>query len=196
MTMATTSVPLYTSFYTEDYATYADNLVRSFDRFGLEHYVRAAPDLGSWQRNCQYKPRWLWDVMTRNLGRPVVWVDADAEVLHFPGLFDKLDCDFAAVLYERKDTKRAEVLSGTVYLGGTTPAFRLVDKWIEMCSVNPGHWDQRCLEMAVNETDPLRKEWLPVEYAFIFDTFRSVFPKVEPVIEHFQHSRQTRRKKL
>lgn len=187
--------PLYVSFYTEDYTKCATNLMSSLKEFKLPHEVKKVPDLGSWQRNTQYKPKFLWEKLTRNAGRPIVWVDADAQINDNPILFDTITEDVGVCRVRRPGAETYEILSGTLYFKNTAPSQKLVDAWIETCAENLEHWDQTCLGLALERVTPLTVRWLPVSYCYIYDTHKEQFPDVAPVIEHFQYSRQTRGKR-
>jgi hypothetical protein len=123
-------------------------------------------------------------MMGEHPGRPLVWLDADARVRQVPGLLLNLDCDFAAHWKEG-----TELLSGTLYFGGTDAARRLAQAWAALCRAEPDVWDQKHLQKVVEHADGLRAERLPAPYTLIFDLMADQGP---PVIEHLQASRKLR----
>ena len=134
------SFPVVISFATPSYHLFRDQLVRSLVRFGLEHQVVLKDDQGSWERNCNQKPAFIFEELVRR-NAPVLWLDADAEVVEYPVLFSDPDFDFAVC-------KRPELGfgSGTVYFGPR--AIHLAALWQELALRSPQEWDQRLLESA------------------------------------------------
>lgn len=190
-------MPLVVSYFTPEYAAAAKELVKSLRRFELEHDVLPQPDLGSWQRNSQYKPRFLWSMAEKHKGRALLWIDADAKVVGDISPLARLTeaCDVAAVEYRWKKVDRQELLSGTVFLSGSAASIRVLDKWIQVCDECPDLWDQRALRRAVEEFEGKAVlELLPIEYCFIYDTHAEAFPHVVPLIVHYQWSRKMRAK--
>lgn len=175
--------PIFCSFFTSEYEADACELLRSCRDFGLDADVRAVPNLGSWARNCGYKPQFIRERILDNPARGVAWVDADARVRQYPALFDSLDCDFAA--HWRHGV---ELLSGTLYFGPTARARQLVKAWCEAQQQSPDEWDQRVLQRVIESTRPgdLKVAYLPAEYTRVFDDAKMG----EPVVEHMQASRR------
>lgn len=199
--MGFVTAPLYVSYYTPDYATRARTLVRSLNRFDLDYVVEPIAEQGTWQKDSQYKPRFIWDQMVKHfdkelgIGRPIVWIDADAEVKLRPSAFEHIEADVMACEFKNDGMNKIELLSGTVYFKNNVRSQRVVDAWIEECSANPTLWDQKCLRKAIDRFPDLKIGWLPVTYCFIFDTHRHLFPDAEPVILHWQESRAARTRK-
>jgi hypothetical protein len=190
------SDPLYVGYFTIDtpYAQEADKLRQSLDRLHLPHELTGVPNLGSWQKNTQYKSRFIQQQLQQHDGRPLVYLDVDALVLRRPVLFNDLDCDLAFVRFNGE-----ELLSGTVYFGNTPTCRKVVDRWVHNCQRFPdtfppdllGHypngeaaWDQRLLDLARIETPGVRCVELPQAYTYIEDLSRSRYPGVEPIILH------------
>ncbi len=194
--------PVFTCFFTADYARHARGLRESLDRFGLAHHLQVVTSRGTWQKNCQRKPAWIRSMLMQHHG-PVCWIDADARIRQRPDVLLELaatrHADVAVHDYGLSG-HRSEILSGTVYVDHTGPAHDLLDRWQSHCVRRPEAFDQRCLQHALEETPDLRVAELPPEYCFIFDIFREEFyrrnhPEIgEPVIEHLQASREVRRR--
>lgn len=175
--------PIFCSFFTSEYEADACELLRSCRDFGLDADVRAVPNLGSWARNCGYKPQFIRERILDNPARGVAWVDADARVRQYPALFDSLDCDFAAHWVDGN-----QLASGTLYFGPTPRAMELVEAWCHEQARCPDELDQRTLQNAIERGDvpDLSIYRLPSGYCRIFD-----HPKMdEPIIEHMQASRR------
>lgn len=195
--------PLFVSYYTPDYKERARALLRSMRKLDLDFDVRPIEEKGSWQKDSQYKAKFMWDMLIENfdrnkgVGRPLVWVDADAEILNYPAQFFRGGTDFAAVEWRHPNIDKTELLSGTLYFANNVKCHRLVDAWVEECIAKPDDWDQRCLRRALNRfaDDGLKITFLPVTYCFIFDIHRQIYPQVDPIICHYQASREAKLRK-
>lgn len=170
----------------EIYHRCLDNLIASMKNVGIEHYFASYEDhQGSWEKNCQYKAR----VLRRDIDRtesPIVWVDADAEFMAYPHLFETLDCDVGFYYYPRT----REFLSGTVFLNNTPQVRAFLDMWIAENDKND-RWDQVNMKNVLSQCNWLNVRHLPVEYCKIFDNVHQQC--VNPVIVHNQASRQAKR---
>lgn len=168
------------------YADEAKKLKASCQRLGLEHRILGVQPRGSWEANCAYKARFV-EEQWRALGRPVLWVDADAIVHRTPDLLRGVAADFAV--------HRAlgwMFASGTVFFNQTPEAEALLVRWRERCEADPRTWDQVHLDAAwedVARERPLETLWLPREYTYISD-LEDVALTGDAVIEHTQASRR------
>ena len=110
---------IVTSFYTigngyEDEAK--QRLIPSLEKFGIPYDVVGIASKGPWRRNIYEKAQIILDAMQRvGYGVDVVWLDADAEVVSYPKLFNELKCDFA--YHARGPSKRLS--SGTMFFRNT-----------------------------------------------------------------------------
>ena len=183
------------------YQAEAEKLRASLVKFGIDHWVAEVPNLGSWQKNTQYKAKFVFETLTQGayLGdaRPIVFVDADAIFHAYPELFDTLDADaaFAWRDYSKfpsaSSRTRRELLSGTIFLRNTEAVRSFVQEWIAENERQPTAWEQRNLQAVVARADgKLRIAELPPTYCKIFDIMRDAGPAV---IEHYQKSRVYRR---
>jgi hypothetical protein len=76
-----------------------------------------------------------------------------------------------------------------VWLNQSEQARNLLARWVNLQQANPEEWDQRLLEQLISEDHYLTVGQLPATYCQIFDSMKDAG---EPVIEHFQHSRQAK----
>lgn len=189
LTLQVFSQPIYVAFYTIDtpYEEEVKKLENSLKKFHLPYDIQGVPNLGSWQKNTQYKAVFLQEILNKYPDRAVVYLDADAVVQQYPQLFDELDCDFAVHHYDNKKLPTPELLSGTLYFGPTEKAKMLVKLWIETNKKFPEIWDQKNLDTTVQQMPTLKLVELPPSYCLIFDLMKDQGPAV---IEHFQASRQ------
>jgi hypothetical protein len=190
------------AYYTEGtgYAAEAEKLRASLDALGIDHFICGVPSLVSWQKNTQFKARFVLGTLERYADapeRPLVFVDADAIIHAYPALFDELDADAAfawrdyALFPSMSSRTRKELLSGTIFLRNNDAVRELVREWIAENERNPAAWEQRNLQTVVARADgKLRIAELPPTYCKIFDIMREAGPAV---IEHYQKSRVYRR---
>jgi len=182
--------PLVVGYYTENtpYQHEAESLKLSLETHGYEHDIMAVPNLGSWQKNTQYKSKVI-KAFLEKYDRPIVYLDVDAVMVHPPVILDDIDCDIAAVHF----AKGNELLSGTIYFSGSKACHDLVLKWIEINEKYPvklpdkrDAWDQRTLEMAIKEMgEAIRFQELPQEYTWIVELTQKYHDKnSSPVIMH------------
>lgn len=176
------------SCYTENtpYEKEVQNLIKSLDLLGLESHIQPFSSLGSWEKNCQHKARYILEIMNQ-FDQNIVWVDADAVIIKEPVLFNKLQADIAYYYLEH----RKEVLSGTLFLRNNKKVRKLLEHWIKLNDTNM-LWDQKNLERALESTATLKKEILPESYCKIFDSKHQKLG--DPVIVHYQASRRFKRK--
>lgn len=176
------------SYYTPAYELDASRLVTSLVKFKLRHDVTAIETLGSWSANTGHKAAFMQQQRERHTG-PIVWLDADAEVVKYPLAFDVLDgCDIA--VHFRRDN---ELLSGTLYVGDTPKAREVLAAWVRRCEQFPSEWDQRNLQAALGMVPGVNLHKLPAAYTCIFDA-DDMLEQGEPVILHHQASRRLRHK--
>ena len=185
------------AYYTENtiYKKHAKKLIESMHQFNLPYDVFGVPNKGSWYANMQYKPVFLSQMLEKH-PYSIVYVDVDAIFCRYPEYFNKLDAIPEVNIgvhildhsrYKRK-TRPPELLSGTIFLKNTTTTKQIVEEWIRECRKNPHLWDQRALASVLER---YKYHLLPEEYTVIFDYMSSV---KNPVIKHFQASRQNRRR--
>lgn len=181
--------PIVIGYYTVNtpYEQEAETLKVSLDALQYEHDIRGVPNLGSWQKNTQYKANFVRGMLEEYAPRPCLYLDVDAVMVSPPVILDTLDCDIAAVHFG----KTTELLSGTVYWGNTAMCRLVVDRWLALNErypkTLPDHreaWDQRTLDMAIRETPACRFVELPQEYTWITELTQRQIPGLTPVIMH------------
>lgn len=169
------------------YRAEIQRLIDSARQHGLTVLDHDMENHGSWVANCKQKAYFIRRALNAGSG-PVVWLDADAEIVAYPALFDTLEGDIA---YHRSDV--GELLSGTLWFNRTETAMRIIEEWCaelnEEHGSNPREaWDQRCLDRALVRV-PHTRTILPESYCHIFDK-----PVTDPpVIVHHQASRRFKR---
>ena len=175
----------FISYYNYKYKNEASKLRQSLETLGLNYHVAGIEDQGSWDANTHYKPIFIKQQIQNQSA--VVWLDSDCMVLQEPKLFFQIDCDVAFHRFKGK-----ELLSGTVFFKNTVKTVELLDRWIEINKENPEIFDQKNLDTAIKSISDISIIELPPEYCFIFDLSKDYYPRVNPIIEHYQASRKFR----
>jgi hypothetical protein len=178
--------PVYVCYYTENtaYEQEAEHLRKSLDAFHLDYEIQSRPSRGSWELNCNYKAKFIREMLNKYRHRRVVWLDADARLVRFPQDLHEIEEDFAV-----HRLNGHELISATMYFAPGSKSRRLVERWIQVNRDNPQEWDQRNLDKAL-------KGWrgkegnLAVEYCAIVG--HKTHP-IEPVIIQTQASRRLKK---
>ncbi len=186
--------PTIVSYYTQHtgYEREVQNLIASCQELDLPYHIEGVRSLGSWEKNCCYKPRYLLDKLAE-LRTPLLWVDADAVFLKKPLLFTSLDTDIALRVVETlPDTSPSKMISGTLFCNTTDATKNLLKEWEDECQrllrENQGEvWDQAALRnVALRSTARITP--LPRAYYTIYDTMTPACQQ-EAIIVHYQASR-------
>lgn len=183
--------PLYIAYYTHNtpYEHEAKKLRESLERFELPYEITSIPSFGSWQANTHYKAIFIQNMLYRHPERPLVYLDVDAVVKSYPLLFEELSCDIAAHRYTSPTRPKGELLSGTLYIAPTDNCKKLIQLWRYINQEYPSHWEQTNLSLAIQFMPDITFFELPPAYCQIYDLMKD---RGEPVIEHFQASRQNK----
>lgn len=152
------------TYYTEDtpYQKEASRLVESCLRWGYSVTSIGLPSTGDWIRNCNQKPRVIWEEMQRDPRTPLLWLDADAFVMRPLDLLKEMG---AVAVYRHEGL---EVASGTVFLRPSYSCVRrLVKSWMERAESQAKWPDQPILGKLLREQKP-PTTWLPQSYCKIY----------------------------
>lgn len=118
------------SFYTPtwDYPAHARRLAAECDILGLPRRIVQRPDAGSYLANTRQKPAVILEAL-RELGTPVLWLDADGSILRRPDAL-RGDVDFMG---RRMPLHRRRIWHvGTMFFNATTPALGLLEDWARL----------------------------------------------------------------
>lgn len=175
------------------YEEKAFKLASTLNDFNLNYEIVQMEERGSWIKNCQQKAEVILDALNR-YKKPVVWLDADAEVKQNPSLFNTLAEDICDIAYYAMPRPNRHLASGTLFFGNTSNARAILEHWIYACSISQ-EYDQKILQDILWDSNlrPVSKFdiiELPVEYCRIFDNkSQEPYLRSEPVIIHTQASR-------
>lgn len=195
---------IITSYYTKNtpYENVANEyLIPSLEKIDCKRLVKGVENLGSWQLNTSYKPKFILEMLVQNPGVDVVFVDCDAKITSYPRLFDEIPSEyyFAAHILDRQqwyrreysNNDRFELLSGTVWFRNCDESKKLIQEWIKQTE-NSKIWEQRVLYDIVKK-NLIPISFLPISYCWIVSLPNGDLPFVKcdkPIIEHYQKSRE------
>lgn len=186
--------PIIVSFYTDQYEIAAKAMEQSARRFGLETDIVKIEKKGTWLKTIYSRANFVKAMLEKHK-RPIVWLDSDALIIHYPELFNNLDADFAVHFLDTDEVYgggypyKKELLGGTMFFNYTPKAIELVDRWITDNAKHPNmHLSQWVLQETIKKWNGRILE-LPPSYTQIFDTMSKYG---EPVIEHYVYSRRFR----
>lgn len=193
------------AYYTDDYAEHAARLEASVRALGLPFHAERVDSAGSWQANTALKPAFIARCLDRFPDRDIVYLDADCRLMRYPALFETLEGDVGIFftprrswlayklrrLFGGKKEKRFShrVLTGTLFLRNNARVRRFVQDWIRAQERLADKVDQDSIEAVIDTAGELRFTPLPFEYVKIHDHAAVG----EPVIEHYQASREANR---
>jgi hypothetical protein len=181
------------SYYTDNtgYKGEAHRLEASLKSFDISYHIEPIESLGSWDLNTRYKAEFLLE-MSYAFDTPIVWLDADAEVLQYPYLFDGLSdkCDMAVYRDQQQ-----QLLSGTIYINKTDKAREILELWIlENKAAHISKYEQYNLAKVLRDAEAIDRPFnvrnLPQEYVYVERAFGTL---PTPVIMHHQASRRLKR---
>ena len=196
------------SFYTLDtpYVEVAKKyLLTSLNKLiEIKFDIAAIPNLGSWQKNTCYKPKFIKQ-MLKTHKENIVMVDCDAEILQYPTLFENIPLEYNVgchILdrekwYNKKINPSKEFLTGTMFWRNNQRSKNILDMWDER--INGYSKDimveQKSLPIILKEmNEPIFE--LPLSYCYIKTLPNGRIPHIKienPIIAHNQISRLHKR---
>ena len=111
-----------------------------------------------WVQGCSLKPTVILHAL-RLFQKPILWIDADAEIYQHPTIFENI-ADYDMAIHS---SKGGHWLSGTLYF--TPKAIRFVERWLKATKENEP--DEITLLNLYSNSDPAQRprlHYLPQEY--------------------------------
>jgi hypothetical protein len=194
-------LPLVVSFYTSNtpYEQEVQGLVKSCQRWNIEHQIDPIASSGSWELNCAFKPLFLLQKMEK-VQRPLLWVDADAIFQKSISWEREFSWDLAVKMYEGSEDHPSKIVSSAVFINATEGGKKILRLWADMCFSmlqDPFRleevWDQ----------DALRKVLFSKNHGAIWGSLSPSYSIIEghpqdqkytdPVLVQYQASRRYKR---
>ena len=181
----------------ERYVSDCKRMVKSANKFNYEVYVEELKSGGSWQADCALKPSFILRCIQRFGSRPLVWVDADGEIMKHFDAFEDPYYDMGIPWNPGK--KFYEFSSGTMYFNPSGKhVIPFLEEWGVACQevIEGKHFkiDQLILyEVWKKSNNVPITEFLGQGYVKVFDhDWRSLQNQVE-YVRHHQASREIRK---
>ena len=168
--------PIVISYFTRNtpYEKDAAHLKASCERVGLETSIEGIDSFGKWHEHVCYKPTFIHQKL-KELKRPLLWVDADGELVQKPTLFSTLDCDLALRRFDHFPTDHpCYLFASTIYLNYNPATLSLTQSWAEGChqalqeTPDLEISDQVILQSLLAQSS-IRFQPLPPGYAALFE---------------------------
>lgn len=131
-------IPTVVSYYTKNtpYEDEVKHLIASCEKFGIPYEIEGIPNLGSWEKNCCYKPQFILEKMEKING-PLLWVDADGVFVRWPKQLETLTADVGlCIIEELPDLHPCKMITGTIFFNNTKKGKELLIQWLKACQ-NP-----------------------------------------------------------
>ncbi len=189
--------PMVVSFYTTGtgYEKEANRLMEELHLFGFEYDVEGILSFGSWQKNTQYKAKFIAGMMEKYPRRDILWLDVDSSIYQYPDLFDNANFDLGVheidwAKYTHGARKDKQLANAVIYLKNIDPVRRFVQDWIALNEKCSGRIEMVTMADVLSRwKDKLNFRNIPASYCQIFD---SMALEGYPVIEQRQASRRYR----
>lgn len=195
-------LPVVVSFYTlqTPYEQEVQGLIESCHKWGVEAEIEGVPSLGSWEKNCGFKPLFLLEKLDK-LRRPLLWVDADGVFVQPLHRLPAFSSDIAVRMYDCPDDHVSRINTSTVFVHYTKEARHVLVLWAQECVLmlqDPHRtqemWDQDALRRVLLEKRPPGTfACLPVSYGKIVGHPQDEKSLLDPVIVQNQASRRYKR---
>lgn len=191
--------PIVVSFYTLEtgYVEEANRLIKELHLFGLEHDIQGISSFGSWQKNTQYKAKFIAGMMEKYPKRNILWLDVDSSIHQYPDVFDNADFDLGVhkidwQKYTHGRRKDKQLANAVIYLKNIDKVRRFVHAWVRLNEEQPDRIEMQTMADILSKWESqLKFHNIPASYCQIYDL---MFAEGRPVIEQRQASRMYRDK--
>lgn len=183
-----------------------EKLLPSLIKWNLAHEIVYIESKGSWAANTAMKSQIIKDMLLK-YRQPICFIDADATIEHYPTLLFNIPQEYDISFHylnwyghwrnDWNNLSRMELLSGTMIWNYNEKTLALLDTWIEQVNKNINIWEQKVLEQIVKSKSDLKIYPLPAEYCCVVKADYTIPSYIkEPIIIHWQASREYKRRKL
>jgi hypothetical protein len=172
--------PIFVCWNTPDdyYSGMAERLRISLNKFGLPNHIECRESAGTWSKCCHYKPVFIMDMLNKFPNRPLVFLDADAEIISYPELLHGIKTDLAFV-----ENVHGQPIASMIYLRNYPGTVNFLRTWIK---VNERFPNEPCADqenfgavIKVYETEgKISSTRLPVPYNFEREITKPIADKI------------------
>lgn len=147
----------------------------------------------SWAECVCAKPGYILERLRETFYDGLIYTDADSKLLRPPPIVDLEGADIGLVFWQRHSDQPAEALTGTMYFRNSPAVLEFLSRWSEETQKRKASFTpEQDAFLAISEGSGLKIKPLPVEWCFIFDDMRAMYPDAKPIFEHYQASRKYR----
>jgi len=182
------------------YTKEAEKLIVSARKLSVPLEVIPYEPESTWLENIYQKANIILGALQQYPEFSIIWIDADAQLVQIPTLFDTIDADLSIDLAAHfKDGE--ELLTSTIFFRNSDKVHAIIKNWIEIQKISDYRLDQSLLHQLLYTYGPVEIKGdtrrygeylvkdLPAKYALIFD---STLAKqgTKPVVQQNQASRR------
>lgn len=190
--------PIIISYSTKDslYEEEIKDLIFSCKSLGLEYSIDTVNSLGSWEKNCCFKPEFILQKLL-SYKKSLLWVDSDAIIIKKPPIDKFLKYNFAFRFKVDENKNKKDIISSTIFINYSMDSINFLKSWAEECQkqLNDRNrtyevWDQKCLfKLIIEKKCNITFCELPISYCKIFDKYSDKISDQNTYILQFQASR-------
>ena len=125
------SFPVIISYFTENgiYEKEVRGLIDSCAELNLKTDIEKVADLGSWEKNCAFKPMFIYEKLKKHK-KAVLWLDSDAAILKEPVFYKNASFDFSLLVNENFALDDpTKIFTSAIFVNYTEKALKLMEKW-------------------------------------------------------------------
>jgi len=193
------------TFYTKNTPyeeVYKKYFLASCKKLNLDTTAYPIQSKHTWLKNTSLKPTVILNALNSE-NFDVIFLDADAEILKYPELFDEIPQNIDIAYHELSwkewygyDKETKEILSGTLFIRNNQKMRNFCEEWKNEAEKS-NEWEQKILQQLLRRNSlEINSYLLPIEYCYIVSRPGGLKPLIncEPVILHHQVSRILRKK--
>lgn len=150
----------------------------------------------SWVEAVLWKPQFILDELCDTSLDGLIYTDADSKMRRRPPVEDVDRADIGLHYFHRTPASPPECLTGTMFFRKSPAVIELLEAWVAKTIAYSSSFtpEQDSLKeiLSWSAHKGLVVKALDPEWCFIFDDMRAMYPKAQPIFEHFQASRRFR----
>jgi len=186
------------SYYSPEYAKYAQRLTASLVRFSCDYQVVNMPKFRSWHDGVSFKPTYIMHAMDNFTSYDgVLWLDADCYLKRALPWDELAGADIAATRFRWSPSHKNEMLTGTLYFANNQKTRLLVEQWAgdtKKYSHSDTPEQDSLLYLVQTWGHSILFKDLGIDWTYIDDPLvKQQYPKADPIVVHTQASREVKK---
>jgi hypothetical protein len=176
------------SMFTKDtpYEIEVEKLRNSLNHFNIRYDIVGINGVGNWVKNTQLKTLIIKDAINK-YNIPIVWIDADAELLKYPDFFHNVDGEISYYKFEKYN----DILTGTLYFDNTDNCKKVIDDWITINNSNdiPDAKNFFYVINKIQRSGNIQLKYIPLPVEYISISGNDLVNSDDPIIIHNSKSK-------